>query len=141
MAATRTIPIVFTTNGDPVMEGLVASLNQPGGNATGVTLFGPAAVTKRLQLLHEVVPRPVAIAYLMNPNNPNADIEQSAAQEAAHSLGIDMHVFRANSENELETVFASMPQQQVGALIGAGTNELRDRFSKAVPGQKLPQRR
>ena len=117
--ATQTIPIVFTTNGDPVKEGLVASLSRPGGNATGVTIFGPALVTKRLQLLHDLLPRVVAIAYLMNPKNPNADSELSAAQEAANSLGIDLHVLRASSESELETVFANMAQQQVGALIGA----------------------
>jgi putative tryptophan/tyrosine transport system substrate-binding protein len=88
MAATQTIPIVFTTNGDPVREGLVASLNRPGGNITGVTLFGPDAVTKRLQLLHDLVPKAVTVAYLMNPNNPNADFELSAAQEAARSLSL-----------------------------------------------------
>ena len=67
-------------------EGLVASLNRPGGKITGVTLFGPDAVTKRLQLLHDLVPKAVTVAYLMNPNNPNADFELSAAQEAARSL-------------------------------------------------------
>jgi putative ABC transport system substrate-binding protein len=80
-AATQTIPIVFTTNGDPVREGLVASLSRPGGNVTGVTVFGPAAVTKRFQLMHELVPNAATVAYLMNPTNPNADFELSAAQE------------------------------------------------------------
>ena len=117
-AATQTIPIVFTTNGDPVKEGLVASLSRPDGNATGVTIFGPPAVAKRLQLLHELVPEAVAIAYLSNPNNPNATLELSAAQEAAHSLGINLHVLRASNDTEIESAFAAMSQQKVGALLG-----------------------
>ncbi len=96
MAATQTIPIVFTTNGDPVKEGLVDSLGRPGGNATGVTIFGPATVTKRLQLLRELVPHAAAFAYLMNPDNPNADSELSAAKVTARSLGIELDILRAS---------------------------------------------
>jgi putative tryptophan/tyrosine transport system substrate-binding protein len=140
-AATQTIPIVFTTNGDPVKEGLVASLNRPGGNATGVTLFGPAAVTKRFQLMHELVPKAATVAYLMNPTNPNADFELSAAQDAAHSLAIDLLVLRANSENELTTAFASMEQQHVGALIGASDTFLfyrRDQIASLAAHYRIP---
>ena len=141
MAATQTIPIVFTTNGDPVGEGLVASLNRPGGNVTGVTIFGPAAVTKRMQLLHDLVPNAVTVAYLMNPNNPNADFELSAAQDAAHSLAIDLLVLRASSENELETAFASMSQQHVSALIGASDTFLlsrRDQIASLAAHYRIP---
>jgi putative tryptophan/tyrosine transport system substrate-binding protein len=141
MAATQTIPIVFTTNGDPVREGLVASLNRPGGNATGVTIFGPAAVTKRLQLLHELVPRADKTAYLMNPNNPNADPELSAAQAAAHSLGMDMHVFRVSNESNLDAAFATMAQQQVGALVGASDTFLfgqRDHIVSLAAHYRIP---
>src|SRR5262249_3219266 len=86
-AATQTIPIVFTANGDPVGQGLVASLNRPGGNVTGITIFGDVTVTKRLQLLQELVPQAAAIAYLMNPTNLNGDTEMRAAQTAARCLG------------------------------------------------------
>src|SRR4029077_16783437 len=115
-AATETIPIVFGMFGDPVREGLVDSLSRPGGNATGVTIFGPAAVTKRLQLLHDLVPQAAAIAFLMNPNNPNGNIEMRAAQTAATSLGKQIVVLSASSESELDTAFASMVQQRIGTL-------------------------
>ncbi|MGC1868969.1 MAG: ABC transporter substrate-binding protein [Pseudolabrys sp.] len=85
-AATQTIPIVFGMFGDPVKEGLVDSLSRPGGNSTGVTIFGPAAVTKRLQLLHALVPQGAVIAFLMNPNNPNGNLEMRAAQSGGSRL-------------------------------------------------------
>ncbi|MGB8826382.1 MAG: ABC transporter substrate-binding protein [Pseudolabrys sp.] len=115
-AATQTIPIVFTANGDPVSSGLVASLNRPGGNVTGITIFGDVTVAKRLQLMHELIPQ-AAIAYLMNPNNPNGDTEMRAAQTAARSFGKEVLVLRASNESELDTAFATMAQQQVGALV------------------------
>jgi len=118
-AATQTIPIVFGMFGDPVKEGLVDSLSRPGGNSTGVTIFGPAAVTKRLQLLHALAPQNAVIAFLMNPNNPNGDLEMRAAQEAAASLGRQIVVLSASSESELDAAFASMVQQRIGALVGA----------------------
>jgi putative ABC transport system substrate-binding protein len=107
-AATRTIPIVFASNGDPVREGLVASLNRPGGNATGVTIFGTAAVAKRMQLLHEVAPQATVIGFLMNPTNPNGNSEMEAAQTAASSLGKELLVLRASSEGEIDAAFAIM---------------------------------
>lgn len=132
-AATQTIPIVFTTNGDPVREGLVASLSRPGGNVTGVTVFGPAAVTKRFQLMHELVPKAATVAYLMNPTNPNADFELSAAQDAAHSLAMHLLVLRA--------AFATMEQQHVGALIGASDTFLfyrRDQIASLAAHYRIP---
>jgi putative ABC transport system substrate-binding protein len=116
-AATQTIPIVFTANGDPVRSGLVPSLSRPGGNVTGITIFGGAAVTKRVQLMHELVPQAAAIAYLMNPNNPNSDAEMRTAQEAARSLGKEILVLRASNEPEIDTAFATMAQQQIRALV------------------------
>jgi putative ABC transport system substrate-binding protein len=118
-AATQSIPIVFTANGDPVSEGLVASLRRPGGNITGITIFGPEAVTKRVQLMHELVPKAATIAYLMNPNHPSGEIEMSAAQTAARALGKEMLVFRASNEPEIDAVFTSMTQQQIDALVVA----------------------
>jgi putative ABC transport system substrate-binding protein len=116
-AATQTIPIVFTANGDPVREGLVASLNRPGGNVTGITIFGDVAVTKRVQLLHELLPQAAAIGFLMNPNNPNSDAEMMAAQAAAHSLGNEILVLKASNESEIDTAFAIMAQQKARALV------------------------
>ena len=118
-AATQTIPIVFTANGDPVGQGLVASLNRPGGNVTGITIFGDVTVTKRLQLLQELVPQAAAIAYLMNPTNLNGDTELRAAQTAARSLGKEMPVLRASNEREIDTAFGTMARQQAGALVVA----------------------
>src|SRR5437764_1740499 len=97
-AATRTIPVVFMANGDPVAAGLVASLNEPGGNLTGVTIFGTMAAGKRLELVHQLMPKPGIIAYLMNPNNPNREIDN--VQTAAHSLGQQILVLNVNSDGE-----------------------------------------
>jgi len=140
-ATTQTIPIVFATNGDPVREALVASLNRPGGNATGVTIFGPAAVTKRLQLLHELVPKVSIIGFLTNPNNPNAAFELSAVQEAARSLGTEIAVLNASNESELDAAFAVMAQRQVGALVGASDTFLfgrRDQIVSLAAHYRIP---
>ena len=131
-AATQTIPIVFGMFGDPVREGLVDSLSRPGGNAAGVTIFGPAAVTKRLQLLHDLVPNASVIAFLMNPNNPNSNIEMGAAQMAATSLGRQIVVFNASTESELEAAFARIGQQRIGALLGASDPFLFNRRDQVV---------
>ena len=131
-AATQTIPIVFGMFGDPVREGLVDSLSRPGGNAAGVTIFGPAAVTKRLQLLHDLVPNASVIAFLMNPNNPNSNIEMGAAQMAATSLGRQIVVFNASTESELEAAFARIGQQRIGALLGASDPFLFNRRDQIV---------
>ena len=117
LQATRTIPIVFIANGDPVRDGVVASLSRPGGNATSITIFGGAAVTKRLQLLHEIVPKAATTAYLMNPSNPNAEIEMRAAQSAAASLGQQMTILSASNARELDAGFAAMARLGVGALL------------------------
>jgi putative tryptophan/tyrosine transport system substrate-binding protein len=116
-AATQTIPIVFTANGDPVRQGLVASLNRPGGNATGVALFGSPAIAKRLQLMHEILPQVATVGYLMNPNNSNSNIEMEAALDAARSFGIKLLVHKAGDERAIDTAFADLAQQQTPALV------------------------
>jgi putative tryptophan/tyrosine transport system substrate-binding protein len=118
-AATQTVPIVFTANGDPVRDGLVASLSRPGGNATGITIFGGGAVTKRLQLLHEIVPKVGTNAYLMNPSDPNAEIEMRGAKSAAASLRLQMTAVSASNERELDAAFTAMALQGAGALLVA----------------------
>src|SRR5712672_1207733 len=116
-AATRTIPIVFMANGDPVAAGLVASLNQPGGNATGVTIFGMMAVGKRLELLRQLMPKAGIIAYLTNPNNPNHEIDN--VQTAARALGQQILILNANSDRDFDSAFATIAQQKVAALLVA----------------------
>jgi ABC-type uncharacterized transport system substrate-binding protein len=119
MAATQTIPIVFTAAGDVVKGGLVASLNRPGGNATGITIFGSDAVAKRMQLMRELMPRATVVAFLMNPDNPNSDAETRAAQTAARSLGTEILVLGARNEDEIDKAFATLGQQKINALVAA----------------------
>ena len=141
MAATQTIPIVFTTNGDPVKQGLVASLNRPGGNVTGFNLFGGGAVAKRLQLLHEFVPKIAVLGFLMNPTNPSANFELNAVLEAVHSVGMDMRVISASNDTELEAVFASLQQRPFDALLVASDSFFltrRDLLVSLIAKQRLP---
>jgi putative tryptophan/tyrosine transport system substrate-binding protein len=105
-AATSIIPIVFTVGGDPVREGLIASLNRPGANATGVVLFFGELIEKRLELLRELVPGATAIAVLLNPNNPNAEARLAKLEAAARAVGQQIHVVRIRSEGDIDSGFA-----------------------------------
>jgi putative ABC transport system substrate-binding protein len=110
-AATTTIPIVFQVGSDPVSVGLVASLNRPGGNITGVTTLARELDLKRLELLHELVPRRRPFALLVNPTNPSpsSDYEQ-ILQAAARTFGLQLHVLHASTERDFDTVFATLVQ-------------------------------
>jgi putative tryptophan/tyrosine transport system substrate-binding protein len=116
-AATATIPIVFANGSDPVASGLVASLNRPGGNITGATFLAPATVTKRLEILRDLVTSPGAIAFLVNPNNPIADVETREADRAARALGLQLQVLNASNESDIDTAFAILVRQHAAGLL------------------------
>jgi len=115
-AATATIPVVFAIGGDPLKLGLVASLNRPGGNITGVTMFATQMETKRLGLLHELVPGASVVAALINPSQHDAPAQADEVTEAARVLGLKLHVVYAGSERDLEAAFATCVQLRAGAL-------------------------
>jgi putative ABC transport system substrate-binding protein len=115
-AATKTIPIVFTTGGDPIKTGLVDSFSRPGGNLTGIFVLLSMLGTKRLELLRELVPTTRTFALLANPNNQNvADVPEIEA--AANALGRRLEVLTASTESDLEAAFATMVQRRVDSLI------------------------
>jgi ABC-type uncharacterized transport system substrate-binding protein len=117
-AATTTIPIVFEVGGDPVQLGLVANLNRPGGNVTGVTQLSSVVAPKRLELLHELVPTATVMALLVNPTDPApAESVSRASQAAAHTLGLELHVLNASTEGDFDAVFARLIQLRVGGLV------------------------
>jgi putative ABC transport system substrate-binding protein len=116
-AATTTVPIVFAASDDPTKLGLVASLNRPGGNLTGVTTLNAELEPKRLELLHELVPAATTIAVLVNPINPNAESYTKELQTAARSLGLHLHVLHASNERDFDTVFATLVQLRASALL------------------------
>ncbi|PWT84859.1 MAG: ABC transporter substrate-binding protein [Proteobacteria bacterium] len=121
-AASTMIPIVFTIGADPVQFGLVASLNRPGGNITGIAMLGVELEAKRLQLLLELVPAAKLVAFLVNPKNAQADIQVQQVEEAARAVGKRIAVVRASTQRELEAVFAAVSQERADALlVGADT--------------------
>jgi putative ABC transport system substrate-binding protein len=115
-AATSTIPIVFITGEDPVKLGLVARLNRPGGNATGVSMFLTEMEAKRLALLHELVPTATKIGVLVNPSSPSIDTQLEGVNSAARALGRQIQIVNATNERELDAAFASLAQSKAGAL-------------------------
>jgi putative ABC transport system substrate-binding protein len=116
-AVTTTTPIVFTMGSDPVAAGLVASLNRPGGNLTGVTGLNVAVGAKRLELLHELLPTAITIGLLVNPTNPNVETLSRELQTAARALGLQLHVLHASTERDFETVFTTLVQLRAGGLV------------------------
>jgi putative tryptophan/tyrosine transport system substrate-binding protein len=121
-AATTTVPIVFATGGDPLADGLVNSLNRPGGNITGVSFLGSALGAKQLELLRQLVPKATVLAALVDPVriDPTAQIQLRNVQEAARSVGLQLRVLKASNEREIDAAFASLIQQRADALITGG---------------------
>jgi putative ABC transport system substrate-binding protein len=115
--ATVTIPIVFAIGGDPVRTGLVESLSHPGGNLTGAAHVNVETAPKRLELLHELMPKEKVVGLLVNPTNPLAKSVVPAVQAAADSLGLELKVVQAHNDEEIDAVFASLPGMRVGALV------------------------
>jgi ABC-type uncharacterized transport system substrate-binding protein len=115
--ATSTIPIVFAIGGDPVQTGLVESLSRPGGNLTGAAHINVETAPKRLELMHELMPAAKVLGLLLNPTNPVATSVAAGVQAAATSLGLELKVVHAHTDEDIDAVFASLPGMRVGALV------------------------
>jgi ABC-type uncharacterized transport system substrate-binding protein len=140
-SSTATIPIVFTTGSDPVRDGLVTSLNRPGGNVTGVVFITGTVGGKRLELLHQLVPKANVIAMLVNPGTPENDAEQTEVQAAAQAVGEQVRIFEVRNTADIETSVAAATVSGVGALlIGTGTFWFNNRISivKSVARHAIP---
>lgn len=127
-----TIPIVFTMGGDPVKLGVVASLNRPGNNITGIAFLVNGLASKQLELLHRLVPAAGAIGFLVNLKDPNAETDAKDAQDASTSLGLKLVIGSASTESEIEASFASFAQQHVGALFVDAEPFLLDHRKKII---------
>jgi ABC-type uncharacterized transport system substrate-binding protein len=131
-AATTTIPIVFVSDSDPVKIGLVASINRPGGNVTGIYQLTAGLEAKRIGLLHELVPRATTIAVMVNPNYPDAEAQITEVQEAARTLGLQLHILKASNESDLDATFATVTEQRAAALLVASDPFLFSRRNQLV---------
>jgi putative tryptophan/tyrosine transport system substrate-binding protein len=140
-AATTTVPIVFVIGGDPVRVGLVANLNRPDGNVTGVVFFFAMLGAKRLELLRQLVPRATTIAMLVNPNSPNTEAERRDVQDAAQAIGQQLVILDVSSNRDIETAFATSVQRGAGALLagsGAFLNSNRELVAALAARHGLP---
>ena len=140
-AATTSIPIVFATGSDPVRVGLVASLNRPGGNVTGVSFFSAVVGAKRLELLRQMVPNATIIAMLVNPNIPLTEAERRDVQTAAQAIGQQLVFVDVSNERDIETAFATSVQQGAGALLvgtGGFLNSKREQIVALADRYALP---
>jgi len=131
-AATATIPVVFTGGADPVGSGLVASLNRPGSNVTGMSVLSYELVAKRFELLKDLVPSAGVIAYLTNPTNPSQELELKEAPRAARALQIQLHVLQASREQELDSAFAELEKLRAHALVVASDPFFDSQRSRVV---------
>jgi putative tryptophan/tyrosine transport system substrate-binding protein len=131
-AATTRIPIVFTAGGDPVRQGLVASLNHPGGNLTGMFFLTGAIESKRLGLLRELVPNTAIIGVLLNPNSPAVELQLRDIPDAARAIGQQIVILEANNDRDIDAAFATLVQRRIGALLVAGDPLFSDRRDQIV---------
>ena len=139
--ATSEIPIVFVSAGDPVTFGLVASLNRPGGNVTGISMITVALAPKRLELLHELVPAPAVIAMLVNPTSPYVGPETKDVMASVRALGRQVQVLNVSTGEEIDTAFATIAQQRAGALLVSGDpffDSQRDRLIVLAAHHAIP---
>jgi putative ABC transport system substrate-binding protein len=140
-AVTDTIPIVFTTSIDPIKLGLVSSLNRPAGNITGISTIGVQLWGKRLELLGQLIPRPVAIALLLNPKYPDGEVISREVQEGARALDRQIHILNASTTNEIESTFMGLAKLHVGGLL-VGTdaffNSQRERIVALAARYTIP---
>jgi putative ABC transport system substrate-binding protein len=140
-AATTTVPIVFASGSDPVRDGLVASLNRPGGNVTGLVYFSAVLGAKRLELLRQLVPGATTIAVLVNPNTPLTEAERKDVQAAAQAIGQQLIIIDISSDRDIETAFAAFVQRGAGALLvgtGGFLNSNRVRIAAVANRHALP---
>jgi putative ABC transport system substrate-binding protein len=131
-AATSTIPIIFQSGIDPVVSGLVASLGHPGGNTTGVSFFASTLEVKKLEVVHELLPRDALIALLVNPNNPQGGVQADDLQAAAAMLKRPVTVIKAGSEAEIDTAFAAIKQRNAKALVVVGDPFFNNRRKQLI---------
>ena len=140
-AATNKIPIVFVVNGDPISIGLVDSLNRPGGNATGMSLFASSLEAKRLEMLREMVPKTPLMAVLVNPDYADTDFQVGGLETAASTSGQKIDVLNARSEQDVDTAFATIAREKAGAMLVAADplfNRLHNQVVGLATRYKIP---
>ena len=140
-SATRTIPIVFMTGGDPVEQGFVASLPRPGGNLTGVTLRNTEVSAKLLEIMHKLLPGETTLAFLRNPTSQQQEVQTIELQVAARTLGVRLLVVNASDPSEFEAAFATVVRERAGGLVVGGDAMLiiaRDQFFSYAARHALP---
>jgi putative ABC transport system substrate-binding protein len=140
-AATKTIPVVVSFGGDPVKLGYVTSLNKPGGNVTGVSIFSSDLEAKRLELMNEIVPRGATIGYLYDPSFNFADVGRRNVQTAARTIGREVRIVEASKDADLEKAFTTLAEAHVGGIVMAANalfNNLRDHLLALTTRLKIP---
>jgi putative ABC transport system substrate-binding protein len=132
-AVTTTIPIVFVNGSDPIKSGLVTSINRPGGNITGVSLFAGTVDAKRLELLHQLVPQVSVVAVLNNPLIAETEARSKALADAAKSIGLELRFLNVSSEGDFDTAFTTIADQRIGAMFVSGGPFFESRRDKLIP--------